>query len=289
MSHAATGTVNPAVAASRKQIAETTAYLRQKTNGFAPQVGVILGTGMGKLADSVSEKQVVHYGDIPHFPVSTVESHAGNLHLGKLGGKRVMMMQGRFHRYEGYSLQQVTYPVRIMKALGCSRLIVMNAVGSMNPLIPVGSLVLVTDHINFMGDNPLIGANDDEQGPRFPDMSEPYNRGMIAIGEQVALERRLAVRKGVLVSVTGPNLETAAEYRAFRRMGADCVTMSTVPEIIVARHVGLTAMAISTVTDACLPDNLHEASLEQIVKAAGDAEPRLSSLVTGIVEKLGLD
>jgi purine-nucleoside phosphorylase len=281
------GSLHSLVARQREQLAQTVHHIRQISGEFAPTAGIILGTGMGKLADSVEEKMVLPYDDIPHFPVSTVESHHGNLHLGLLAGTPVMMMQGRFHRYEGYSLQEVTYPVRVMKALGCSHAIIMNAVGSMNPLIPVGSLVLVTDHINLMGDNPLIGPNDEEQGPRFPDMSEPYNREMIALGEQVALERKIPnVHKGVLVSVTGPNLETAAEYRAFRRMGADCVTMSTVPEIIVAKHVGLKAMAISTVTDACLPDNLHEAKLEEIIKIAGEAEPRLSSLVKGIVEKL---
>jgi purine-nucleoside phosphorylase len=173
-----------------------------------------------------------------------------------------------------------------MKAMGCTYAIIMNAVGSMNPLMRGGDLVLVTDHINMMGGNPLIGANDDEMGARFPDMSEPYNREMIAIGEEVALERKLRVHKGVLIAVTGPNLETAAEYRAFRRMGADCVTMSTIPEIIVAKHAGLKAMAISTITDMCLPDNLHEAKLEEIIAVAGSAEPKLSALVTGIVERL---
>jgi len=284
MSHATA--ISPEIAEQRRQILETCAFIRQRSGGFEPQVGVILGTGMGRLAAKVEHAKVIPYDEIPHFPVSTVESHAGKLILGTLGGKRVFLMQGRFHRYEGYTLKQCTYPIRIMKALGCQAAIIMNAVGSMNPLIPSGSLVLVTDHINMMGDNPLIGPNDDELGPRFPDMSQPYSREMIALAEQVALEARLRVEKGVLISVTGPNLETAAEYRAFRRMGADCVTMSTVPEIIVATHAGLKAMAISTVTDMCLPDDLHEAKVEEIIRVAGEAEPRLSTLVTGILEKL---
>lgn len=287
MSHTA-GKIHPEVAEFRRQLAETTAFLKERLAGFVPQVGVILGTGMGKLASKVETPTVISYHDIPHFPVSTVESHEGRLVLGELGGKRVFMMQGRFHRYEGYSLKQVTYPVRVMKALGCERLVVMNAVGSMNPLIPAGSLVLVTDHINLMGDNPLIGPNDDELGPRFPDMSQPYDREMIDTAFQAALANGLRVEKGVLVAVTGPNLETAAEYRAFRRMGADLVTMSTVPEITVAKHAGLRAMAISTVTDMCLPDDLHEAKLEEIIRIAGEAEPRLSALVIALLERLKL-
>jgi len=278
--------IHPEVAASRTMLAETTAWLTKGLAGRTPKIGIILGTGMGAMAESVADKVVIDYAKIPHFPVSTVESHAGKLHVGKFSGKDVLMMQGRFHRYEGYSMKEVTYPIRVMKAIGCTRLIVMNAVGSMNPLIPVGSLVLVTDHINLMGDNPLIGPNDDELGPRFPDMSEPYSREMIAVAEKAAIERKLRVHHGVLVAVTGPNLETAAEYRAFRRMGADCVTMSTIPEITVARHANLKAMAISTVTDACLPDNLHEAQLADIIKVANEAQPRLTSLVEGIVAGL---
>ena len=272
----------------REQIALAADFIRGRAPGFAPEVGVILGTGMGALSSQVRDAVTVEYGDIPEFPVSTVESHAGRLHLGTLGGRRVFLMQGRFHRYEGYSLRQVTFPIRVMKALGCHTLIVMNAVGSVNGLIPPGSLVLSHDMINMMGDNPLIGPNDDSLGPRFPDMSEPFNRGLISLAERVALEKRISgVKKGVMVAVTGPNLETAAEYRMFQRMGADIVTMSTVPETIVAVHAGLKVLAISTVTDACLPDNLHEAKLEDIIRVAGEAEPRLSALVKGVLE--GLD
>jgi purine-nucleoside phosphorylase len=199
------------------------------------------------------------------------------------------MMQGRFHYYEGYTMQQVTFPVRVMRAMGVKALIVMNAVGSMNPFIRKGSLVLVQDHINLMGDNPLIGPNDDELGPRFPDMSEPYSRDLIALAEQVALDERLPqVHRGVMVAVTGPNLETAAEYRMFQRIGADIVTMSTVPEVIVAVHAGLKVLAISTVTDECLPDALQPALLEEIIKVANETEPKLRRLVRGVVERMAL-
>ncbi|MBN1517522.1 purine-nucleoside phosphorylase [Candidatus Sumerlaeota bacterium] len=265
-------------------IDEAKKYIRSQSK-VKPKFGVILGTGMGKLADSVTGAKVIPYDQIPHFPVSTVESHHGNLLLGKLSGVPVMMMQGRFHRYEGYSLKQVTFPVRVMKAIGCHSLIVMNAVGSMNPLIPAGSIVTVTDFINMMGDNPLIGPNDDALGPRFPDMSEPYNRKYIELMHDVALQNKLRLEKGVMIAVTGPNLETAAEYRFFRRIGADIVTMSTVPETIVAVHAGMKALALSTVTDNCLPDSLKPAKLEDILAVAGAAEPRLSALVKGFLKR----
>lgn len=268
----------------RQQIADAVGYIRSRTD-FVPEVGVILGTGMGSLAREVENPTVIEYGDIPHFPVSTVESHAGRLHLGRLGGKNVFLMQGRFHYYEGYSMRQVTFPVRVMKALGAGTLLAMNAVGSMNKLIPPGSLVLVTDHINLMGDNPLIGPNDETLGPRFPDMSEPYTRDLIRKAEQVALEKQIpGVHRGVMVSVTGPNLETAAEYRMFQRIGADIVSMSTVPEVLVAVHGGMRVLTISAVTDACLPDALHPANLADIIKVANEAEPRLSALVKGVLE-----
>ncbi|MCC5877527.1 MAG: purine-nucleoside phosphorylase, partial [Candidatus Sumerlaeia bacterium] len=261
------------------KINEAVAYIRTKVSE-TPKVGIICGTGMGSLGDSPENLVKIPYGDIPHFPVSTVESHAGFLCCGKLAGKQVAIMQGRFHRYEGYSMEQVTFPVRVMKALGAENLIIMNAVGSVNPLIPSGSLVIATDQINMMGDNPLIGPNDDRLGPRFPDMSEPYNREMIAKLEAVALEKKIRVHKGVLVAVTGPNLETAAEYRMFQRIGADCVTMSTIPETIVAVHAGLPCVAFSTVTDACLPDALKPAHLEEIIAVANSREADRTALVT---------
>ncbi len=267
------------------QIQEATTFLHHKVS-TRPKVGVICGTGMGSLGDRPENLEKVSYREIPHFPVSTVESHAGNLCFGTLAGKPAVVMQGRFHRYEGYSLEQCTFPVRVMKALGVETLIIMNAVGSVNPLIPVGSLVLVTDHINLMGDNPLIGPNDERLGPRFPDMSEPYNRELIARMEAVALERKIRTHRGVLVAVTGPNLETAAEYRMFQIIGADCVTMSTIPEAIVAAHCGLRTAAMSTVTDMCLPDALKPAVLEEIIAVANGREEDRCAIVLGTIEAL---
>jgi purine-nucleoside phosphorylase len=269
----------------RKQIQEATDLIRSRST-CVPMVGIILGTGMGALADSVENATRISYKEIPHFPVSTVETHAGNLVLGRLKGKDVVVMQGRFHRYEGYTLKQVTFPVRVMKALGIGVLIIMNATGSVNPLIPAGSLVLLTDHINLMGDNPLIGPNDDTLGPRFPDMSEPYNRDLIRLAEEVALENKIRIHKGVVVAVTGPNLETAAEYRFFQRIGADLVSMSTIPEVIVANHAGLKVLGLSTVTDGCLPDALKPADIEEIIRIANDLEPQRNAIVTGVLERL---
>lgn len=269
-----------------RQITEAADFIRAQ-GGPAPEVGVICGTGMGSLADAVKSPTIIPYDRIPHFPVSTVESHKGNLVLGELSGRRVFVMQGRFHFYEGYTMRQVTFPVRVMKALGCGTLIVMNAVGGMNPRIPAGSIALINDHINMMGDNPLIGPNDESLGPRFPDMSEPYTRALIRLAHEVGLENKIHLHDAVMVAVAGPNLETAAEYRAFRRWGADIVTMSTVPEVIVAVHAGMRTLGISTVTDNCLPDNLKPAHLDDIIAAAKAAEPRLEVLVKGVLARLG--
>jgi purine-nucleoside phosphorylase len=269
----------------RTQIAEAVDFIRTRTD-LQPQIGIILGTGMGALANAVTKSVVISYEEIPHFPVSTVESHAGNLHLGVLEGVPVMMMQGRFHYYEGYTMKQITFPERVMRALGCTMMIVMNATGSMNPLIPRGSIVLVADHINMLGDNPLIGPNDDELGVRFPDMSEPYSRELIDLAEEVALDAGIRVHKGVMIAVTGPCLETAAEYRFFRRIGADIVTMSTVPEVIVANHAGMKVLGISVVTDECLPDALKPADISEIIATASAAEPRLTTLVSGVLKRL---
>ena len=268
-----------------EQIQEATSFIQSKVK-TRPTVGIICGTGMGSLGDKPEGLVKIPYGQIPHFPVSTVESHAGYLCCGKLGGKNAVVMQGRFHRYEGYSIQHITFPVRVMKALGVETLVIMNAVGSVNPLIPVGALVIVTDHINLMGENPLIGPNDERLGPRFPDMSEPYNRELIARMEKIGVERKIKTYRGVLVAVTGPNLETAAEYRMFQRFGADCVTMSTIPEAIVAAHAGLKAVALSTVTDACLPDALKPAVLEEIIHVANSREQDRCNLVMGLIESL---
>lgn len=267
------------------QIEEAKNFIQKKIS-TSPKVGIICGTGMGSLADRPEGLVKIPYGDIPHFPISTVESHAGFLCFGKLADKDAVVMQGRFHRYEGYSIQQVTFPIRVMKALGVETLIIMNAVGSVNPLIPVGALVIVTDHINMMGENPLVGPNDERLGPRFPDMSEPYNRELIGTMEAVGLEKKIRTYKGVLVAVTGPNLETAAEYRMFQRIGADCVTMSTIPEAIVAAHSGLKCVALSTVTDACLPDALKPADVKEIIAVANSREDDRCNLVLGLVERL---
>jgi len=269
----------------KKQIQEAVDFVRRKTDA-KPSIGIILGTGMGKLAEGITSATKVSYRDIPHFPISTVESHAGNLVFGELGGKLVVMMQGRFHRYEGYTLRQVTFPVRVMKALGIKALIIMNAAGSMNPLIPAGSLVAIADHINMMGDNPLVGPNDNDLGPRFPDMSEPYDRELIALAEKIAIENKIRLLKGVLIAVTGPNLETAAEYRFFRRIGADIVGMSTVPEVIVAKHAGLRVFGLSTVTDSCLPDALKPADIQKIIKIANSLEEPRNTIVSQLIEKM---
>jgi purine-nucleoside phosphorylase len=228
----------------------------------------------------------VPYAEIPGFPLSTVETHAGKLLAGRLAGHPVLAMQGRFHRYEGYDLQQVTFPIRVLHELGARTLVVSNACGGMNPLWGPGDLVLLSDHINLLGDNPLVGPNDDRFGPRFPDMSEPYDRGLRAIARAAALELGIVLREGVYVAVPGPNLETRAEYRMLRGIGADVVGMSTVPEVIVAVHQGMRVVGISIITDQCLPDALEPADIERIVATAARAEPQLTRLVTTVVERL---
>src|SRR3990170_1700712 len=227
----------------------------------------------------------IPYGDIPGFPLSTVETHAGKLLAGRLGGRPVMAMQGRFHRYEGYDLQQVTFPVRVLHALGAQTLVVSNACGGMNPLWEPGNLVLLSDHINLLGDNPLIGQNDDRLGPRFPDMSAPYDPELRALARAAALELGIVLREGVYVAVPGPNLETRAEYRMLRNMGADVVGMSTVPEVIVAAHAGMRALGISIITDQCLPDALEPADIGRIIETAARAEPSLTRLISALVER----
>ena len=251
-----------------------------------PDVALILGTGLGALGREIAVRATIEYTDIPGFPLSTVESHAGRLLCGTLGGKTVIAMQGRFHRYEGYTLQQVTFPVRVLRALGARTLVVSNACGGMNPLWAAGDLMLIADHINMLGDNPLVGENDDRLGPRFPDMSAPYDPALRAVARAVAIEQRLTLREGVYLAVAGPNLETRAEYRMLRALGADVVGMSTVPEVIVAVHGGMRVLGVSIVTDQCLPDALEPASLERILAVAGDAEPKLTALVRGVLERL---
>ena len=251
-----------------------------------PVVGVILGTGLGDFADALAVDAIVPYREIPHFPVSTVESHAGELHLGSLGGRPVALMKGRAHYYEGYSMAQVAFPVRVLKALGCHTLIITNAVGGMNPDMPPGTLVVTTDHINLMGDSPLIGPNDDALGERFPDMSEPYSRALIALAERAALELKQPLQRGVFVAMPGPQLETAAEYRFLRQIGADVVGMSLVPECIAAVHGHQRVLAFNVVTDACLPDHLEPASIPRIIATASAVAPQLSRLVTEVIRRL---
>lgn len=267
------------------RVAEAVAALRARTDA-APAVAVILGTGLGGLADRIEVETSVPYTEIPHFPLSTVESHSGRLLFGRLGGKPVVAMQGRFHLYEGYTPQQVSFPVRVMRALGAETLVVSNACGGMNPLWTPGDLVLLTDHINLLGDNPLVGPNDDALGPRFPDMSAPYDEALRDLAISVALERGITLRRGVYVAVPGPNLETRAEYRMLRQLGADVVGMSTVPEVIVAVHGGMRVMGVSIITDACLPDALEVADIGRIIATAREAEPRLTALVEGVVARM---
>ncbi|HEX5726058.1 MAG TPA: purine-nucleoside phosphorylase [Longimicrobiaceae bacterium] len=267
------------------QIREAADAVRARTR-VQPAVAVILGTGLGGLAERIEVEAAIPYEEIPHFPLSTVETHTGRLLLGRLGGKPVVAMQGRFHRYEGYTLQQVTFPVRVMRALGAETLVVSNACGGMNPFWSPGDLVLIADHINLLGDNPLVGPNDDALGVRFPDMSEPYDEELQRVAQAVALERGIVLRRGVYVAVAGPNLETRAEYRMLRMLGADVVGMSTVPEVIVAVHGGMRVMGVSIITDACLPDALEVADIERIIATARGAEPSLAELVTGVVERM---
>jgi purine-nucleoside phosphorylase len=251
-----------------------------------PAIGIVLGTGLGAVAQDIQADVVIPYADLPHFPQSTVMGHAGRLVCGQLGSKTVMAMDGRFHGYEGYSLLQITFPVRVMKALGCGTLVVSNAAGGLNAQFAKGDIMVIEDHINLMGDNPLIGPNDERLGTRFPDMSEPYDLKLVALARQSALDEKLQLQKGVYVAVTGPNLETRAEYRFLRQIGADVVGMSTVPEVIVAVHAGMKVLGFSVVTDMCLPDALKPVTHEEIVAVANEAEARLRKLVHRVVERL---
>ena len=254
--------------------------------GLVPRVGIILGTGLGALADDLDVEAAIPYAEVDGLPVPTVESHAGRLSLGRLEGTAVVVMQGRFHRYEGYSLREVTFPVRLMKRLGADVLVVSAACGGMDPMWEPGDLVLLDDHINLLGDNPLVGPNDDDFGHRFPDMSEPYDGELREWAMEAAVAREIPLRRGVYVAVTGPNLETRAEYRMLRGMGADVVGMSTVPEVIVARHAGMRVLGISIITDACLPDSLEPADLPTIIRTAVAAEPKLTRIIRDVVGRM---
>lgn len=268
------------------RITEATNSIRERDK-IIPRIGMILGTGLGGLAEQIDASAVIPYDDIPHFPQSTVESHAGRLICGTLGEVPIVAMEGRFHYYEGYSMQEVTFPVRVMKALGAEILIVTNAAGGMNPQYDLADLVIIEDQINLMGDNPLRGRNVDALGPRFPDMAAPYDAELITIAREAALELSIVAHKGVFVAVAGPNLETRAEYRMLRGMGADVVGMSTVPEAIVAVHAGMRTLGFSVVTDICLPDALEPVNIQQILAVAADGGEKLSRLIPRIVEKCG--
>ncbi len=266
-------------------INETLEVIRKKTQEDY-ETGIILGTGLGGLVKDIDVEHEIEYEEIPHFPLSTVESHHGKLIFGKIAGKNVVAMQGRFHYYEGYTMKQITYPVRVMKYLGVKNLLVSNACGGMNPLYRRGDLMLMVDHINLLGDNPLIGPNEDKLGPRFPDMSEPYSLELIAKAEKVALENKIKVHKGVYVAVTGPNLETRAEYRFLRNLGADVVGMSTIPENIVAVHMGIKVLGMSIITDECFPESLQPVNVEEIIEAAMKAEPKMTLIMKEVIKSL---
>ncbi len=264
---------------------ETLAVIRKKTDQNY-EVGIILGTGLGGLVKEIEIDFELDYSELPHFQISTVESHQGKLIFGKIRNKNVVAMQGRFHFYEGYSMKEITYPVRLMKFLGVKTLLVSNACGGMNPIYRRGDLMLMTDHINLLGDNPLVGKNEDELGPRFPDMSQPYDINLINLAEQIALENKIKVQKGVYVAVPGPNLETRAEYRFLRMIGADVVGMSTIPENIVANHMGMKVLGISIITDECFPDSLQPVNVEEIIAAAMAAEPKMTLIMKEVINKL---
>ena len=267
------------------QIEESVAAIKTHWSG-TPRVGIILGTGLGSLAEQINVEAAIDYADIPNFPQSTALSHRGRLVCGQLEGQSVMAMEGRVHMYEGHPLKQITLPVRVMKAMGCDTLMVSNACGGLNKHYRCGDIMLIDDQINLMGDNPLIGVNDDRLGPRFPDMSAPYDAELIETAMRVARKQDLHVHRGVFVAVSGPNLETRAEYRFLRNIGADVVGMSTVPEVIVGVHAGMRCVGFSIVTDMCFPDSLEAADVNEIVRIANETEPKLRALVAGVLAEL---
>lgn len=288
MAQAGSGVVNhPSVLTDDlpRRIEAARAFIASRTK-VRPEAAIILGSGLGRFAESMRDADVIPYEEIPGFPTTSVESHAGDLVLGTLGGKPTAVLNGRVHYYEGYGMAQVAFPVRVARALGAHTLIATNAAGGMNPLYQPADIVAIVDHINLMGDNPLIGPNDETLGPRFPDMSEPYSRKLVALAERVALDLKQPLQRGVFVAVPGPNLETAAEYRFLRAVGADVVGMSLVPENIVAVHGGMNVLAFNVVTDACLPDALHPVDLASVLAVANRTAPALARLVTEIVRRL---
>lgn len=273
------------VATFRKKRTEALQFI-QETTDLRPNYMLILGTGLGQLAEEMDIVSEIGYDKIPHFPVSTVESHAGKLLFGMLGGKEVVAMQGRFHFYEGYTMQQIVFPLRVLKANGADTLFVSNACGGMNPNYSAGDIMLIRDHINMIGDNPLMGPNDDELGPRFPDMSEPYSERLMDIAKNAALESNLQMHQGVYIALSGPMLETKSEYRFLRLIGADVVGMSTVPEVIAAVHMGMEVLGISAITDECFPDSLKPVNIEEILEAAAISEPKMTRVIVDVLKKL---
>jgi purine-nucleoside phosphorylase len=261
-------------------------YIKGKIGNFEPEIGIILGTGLGKIVNDIEVHHSLMYSNIPNFPISTLEFHSGKLIFGILSGKRVVAMQGRLHYYEGYDMKQIAFPVRVMKMLGIQKLFVSNASGALNPTYKKGELMIIDDHINMQTDNPLRGHNSEELGPRFPDMSEPYNKELIDRGMEIAKKNNISCHTGVYVSVNGPNLETRAEYRFLRNIGADAVGMSTVPEVIVANHMSLPVFAISVLTDEGFPDTLKAVSLEEIIKTAEEAEPKMTKILKDLILEL---
>lgn len=267
------------------KIKETAAYIQSRT-AVKPSIGIILGTGLGGLVKEINIIDTINYEDIPNFPVSTVESHSGKLIFGELGGKHVVAMQGRFHYYEGYSLQEVTFPVRVMKLLGIERLFVSNASGGVNPDYEVGEIMIMNDHINLFPGNPLIGKNIDELGPRFPDMSDAYDEGMIALATNIAQELNIKVSIGCYAGLTGPTLETPSEYKYVRVIGADAVGMSTVPEVIVARHMDIPCFAISIITDLGVPGKIEKVSVQDVINVASRQEPKMTQIMKELISRI---
>ncbi|OGX32712.1 MAG: purine-nucleoside phosphorylase [Omnitrophica WOR_2 bacterium RIFCSPLOWO2_02_FULL_50_19] len=271
----------------KSKIEETFRFIKDELKEIPKvDIAIILGTGLGNLAGKINERRNIEYWKVPHFPVSTVKGHKGELVFGRIGDKNVVAMEGRFHYYEGYALADVTYPVRVVKALGAKILIVSNAAGGMNPGYKAGDLMAISDHINFTGVNPLIGPNDESLGPRFPDFCDLYDPKLIELAEEIAKEEKIRLHKGVYIGVTGPNLETRAEYKFFQIIGADAVGMSTVPEVIVARHAGLRVFGASVITDVCLPESLKPCNIDEIIKTANEAEPKLTKLIYALIERI---
>lgn len=268
-----------------KILNETIEYINKRIDDFKPELGIILGTGLGGLVNEIEVAHQLMYSNIPNFPISTLEFHSGKLIFGKLGGKRIVAMQGRLHYYEGYSMQQITFPVKVMKALGIQHLFVSNAAGSLNPAFKKGSLMIINDHINLQHDNPLRGIND-ESGPRFPDMSEPYSKSLIKMAVEIAAQEQISCHEGVYVAVVGPSLETKSEYNYLRIIGGDAVGMSTVPEVIVANYLSLPVFAISVLTDEGFPDVLKPVSIQEIIEVANRAEPSMTKILSALIQKL---